>query len=93
MATRIWNKSWADEQSLEEAVRNYNSQGQQRKEILSFMVRDFGEYAQSLQSLDRRLSDFNIHRNNKNVSIDNAKSAFNKNQQDQLGYQATMQYI
>ena len=27
MATRIWNKSWADEQSLEEAVRNYNSQG------------------------------------------------------------------
>ena len=27
MATRIWNKSWADDQSLEESLRNYNRQG------------------------------------------------------------------
>ena len=65
MATRIPNKSWADDQSLEEA------------EILSFMVRDFGEYAWSLRSLDRRLSYFNIHRNDRSVSVD-VKSAINK---------------
>ena len=55
MATRMQNKCWADDQSLEEALRNYNRQGLQRKEILSFMVRDFGEYSWSLHSLDSRL--------------------------------------
>ena len=78
MATRIRSKSWADDQSLEEALRNYNRQGYQRKEILSFMVRDFGEYASSLRSLDRRLSYFNIHRNDRSVSVEDVKSAINK---------------
>ena len=45
MATRIRNKRWADDQSLEETLRNYSRQGYQRKEILSFMILDFGEYA------------------------------------------------
>ena len=47
MATRIQNKSWADDQSLEEALQKNNRQGLQRKEILNFMVRNFGEYAWS----------------------------------------------
>ena len=55
MATRIWNKSWVDDQSLKEALRNYSRQDLQRKDILSFMVRDFGEYAWILRSLDRKL--------------------------------------
>ena len=44
------------------------------------MVRDFGEYAWSLRlrSLDRRLSYFNIHLNDKSVSVENVKSAINK---------------
>ena len=45
MATRIRNKRWADDQSLEETLRNYSRQGYQRNEILSFMILDFGEYA------------------------------------------------
>ena len=48
MATRIGNKSWADDQNLEEALRNYIRQGLQREEISwfqSFMVCGFGEYA------------------------------------------------
>ena len=45
MATRIRNKRWADDQSLEETLRNYSRQGYQRKAILSFMILDFGEYA------------------------------------------------
>ena len=78
MATRIRNKSWADVRSLKEALLNYNRQSLQRKEILSFMVRDFGEYAWSLRSLDRRLSYFNIHRNDNSVSVEDVKSAINK---------------
>ena len=77
MATRVRTKSWADDQSLEESLRNHNRQGLQM-ETLSFMVRDFGEYAWSLRSLDRRLSYFNIHRNDKSVLVENVKSAINK---------------
>ena len=45
--------------------------------MLSFLVRDFGEYAWSLSSLDRRLSYFNIYRNDKSVSVDDVESAIN----------------
>ena len=73
MATRIWNKGWADYQSLEKVLRNYNRQALQRKEILSFMVHDFGEYAWSLGSLDKGLSCRNIHRNDKSVLVVDVK--------------------
>ena len=78
IATRIRNKSWADDQSLEEVLQNYNRQSYQKKEILSFLVRDFGEYVWSLRSLDRRLSYFNIHSNDKSVSVEDVKSAIDK---------------
>ena len=42
------------------------------------MVHDFGECAWSLCSLDGRMSYFNIHRNDKSVSVENVKSAINK---------------
>ena len=42
------------------------------------MVRDFGEYAWSLSYLDRRLSYFNIHRDDKSVSVEDVKLAINK---------------
>ena len=70
MATRVRNKSWAHDQSLEEALQNYSRQGLQKKEILSFMVCDFGKYTWSLRSLDRRLSYFNIHSNDKSVLVE-----------------------
>ena len=50
------------------------------KKILSFMVCDFGEYEQSLCSLDR--SYFNIHGNDKSVKVENNKSAVNKELMD-----------
>ena len=37
---RIRDNSWEDDELLEEALRNYNSQGVQRREMLSFMTRD-----------------------------------------------------
>ena len=79
MATRVRNKSWAHDQSLEEALRTYSRQSLQRKDVLSFMVRDFGVYARSLHSLDRRLSYFNIYSNDKSVSVEDVKSAVNRN--------------
>ena len=72
MTTRIRNRSWADDQNLEEVLRSYIRQGLQRKEISlfqNFMVCGFGEYAWSLRSLDRGLSCFNINRNDKSVSV------------------------
>ena len=42
------------------------------------MICDFGECALMLHSLDRRLSYFNIHRNDKSVSVVDIKSAINK---------------
>ena len=91
MATRIRSKSWADDQTLEEALRNYNRQSLQRKESLSFMVRDFVECAWSLCSLDKRLSYFNIHCNDKSVWAQDVKSAINKELMGSgqlLGYRA-----
>ena len=40
MEKRIRDNSWEDDELLEEALRNYNSQGLQRREMLSFMTRD-----------------------------------------------------
>ena len=61
MRTKIRNKSWADDQSFEEALRNYNRQDLQRKEILSFMVHDFGEYAWSLHEIpNQKIPTWNI---------------------------------
>ena len=37
---RIRDNSWEDDELLEEALRNYNSRGLQRREMLSFMTRD-----------------------------------------------------
>ena len=43
--------------------------------MLSFLTRDFEEYAWSLRTLDRRLRYFNIFRNDKNVSVEQVKAA------------------
>ena len=83
MAAKIRNKSWAHDQSLQEALRNYSRQGFQKIEILSFMVCDFGEYAWSLRFLDRRWSCFNILSNDKSISVEDVKSAVNKKLMEQ----------
>ena len=48
------------------------------------MVRDFREYAWS--SLDGRLSYFNIHHNDKSISVEDVKSVINKEPGRLLGY-------
>ena len=74
VTNRIRNQFWTHDQSLQEGYQLIIDKVY--KEILSFAVRDFEEYAWSLCSLDRRLtyaSYFDIHRNDKSVSIENVK--------------------
>ena len=42
------------------------------------MVRDFGEYAWKLHSVDTRLIFLNIHSNDKSISVEDVKSAIDK---------------
>ena len=74
VTNRIRNQFWTHEQSLQEGYQLIIDKVY--KEILSPAVRDFEEYAWSLCSLDRRLtyaSYFDIHRNDKSVSVENVK--------------------
>ena len=43
--------------------------------MLSFLKRDFPQYAWSLRSLDRRISHFDIRRVNRNVTINEVNAA------------------
>ena len=55
---------------LEDALNQYNRQGIQSVEILSFVMRDFPPYRWSLQPLDRRLRYFNIYRTDQSVTVE-----------------------
>jgi hypothetical protein len=45
------NSLWVDDNKLKEDLEKYTRQGLQRKEILSFIERDYAEYAWSLCTL------------------------------------------
>ena len=45
-------------------------QGLLRSEILSFMKRDFSQYAWSLRTLDRRMREFGLYRTDRTVTED-----------------------
>ena len=74
MAFRIRDATWQDDSQLKENMRNYLTQGLQRKEILNFMERDFRQYAWSLRSLDRRLRYFNLYRSDVAVTLNEVKT-------------------
>ena len=46
--------------NLKEELQKYVRQGLKRDGILNFMVRDFGDYASSLRTLDRRMRHFEV---------------------------------
>ena len=69
------NSSWMDDGKLKEDLEKYTRQGLQRKEILSFVERDFSEYPWSLRTLDRRLRHFGIYRTDPNVTVEELRSA------------------
>ena len=66
---------WEEDVLLEDALKQYNCQGFQRAEILSFVMRDFPLYRWSMRTLDRRLRYFNIYRTDPSVTAEQLKSA------------------
>ena len=81
MAARTRKASWMKDLNLKEELQKYVRQGLKRDEILNFMERDFGDYAWSLQTLERRMRHFDIrHTNtdNTDVTFEEAKSAVRK---------------
>ena len=63
---------------LKEELQKYVRQGLKRDEILNFMERDFGDYAWSLRTLDRRMRHFDIRYTNTDVTVEEVKSAVRK---------------
>ena len=48
------NESWIDDIGLKQSMWKYTKEGLKRSEMLSFLTRDFTQYAWSFRSLDRR---------------------------------------
>ena len=78
MAARTRNTSWMEYLDLKEELQKYVRQGLKRDEILSFMERDFGDYARSLRILDRRLRHFDIRYTNSGITVAEIKSSVRK---------------
>ena len=77
MAGNFKNSAWTEDESLKCDLEKYSCQGLQRSEILSFMKRDYGMYAWSIQTLYRRMRHFGIYRTDRNVTVDDVKKAVN----------------
>ena len=75
MATRIRNPSWMEDHDLVAALDRYVKQNLQRSEILDFVKKDFGEYAWSMRTLDRRLDYFGIKYIDHEVEIEDITTA------------------
>lgn len=78
MASRIRNDEWKEDENLKDELQQYVRGNLKREEILDFMKRDYGEYAWSLRTLDRRLNYFEIRRTDTNVSVEEVKEAVEK---------------
>jgi len=69
------NDSWKEDESLRQDLEKYVQQLLKRKEILSFMNRDYSCYAWSMRSLDRRMRYFEIYYSDGEVSVEEVKTA------------------
>jgi len=72
---RIRNDNWKNNEELRFRLKELVSQGLQRREILSYVRRDFNQYSWSLRTLDRRNAFLEIKRHDANISIDQIKDA------------------
>ena len=74
-AKRVRNNAWETDTHLEECLSKYVADNLQRHEILDYMRRDFSEYAWSMRTLDRRMRHYNIFKVDKDVSVEDVKTA------------------
>lgn len=91
IVARIHNDKWKGDENLKTKLEQYVRGNLKREEILNFMKRDYGDYAWSLQTLDRRLNYFEIRRSDTYVTVEQVKEAVEKEIDGPgklLGYQA-----
>eukprot|EP00794_Sanderia_malayensis_P000706 gene706-9204_t len=69
------NVEWKNDTVLKTALEGYSRENFKRTEMLSFLEKDFPQYAWSLRSLDRRLGEFKINRVDKDVSVEQLRNA------------------
>ena len=88
---RIRNKNWLEDDDLKADLTRYVREGLSRSEILDFVRRDYSFYAWSIRTLDRRLRQYQIFYNDKNVTVDDVRRAVEielAGPGKQLGYRA-----
>lgn len=62
---------------MREKLRDYETEGLRREEILDLMFLDFDCYAWSIRTLDRRLRYFDIRCTDADVSVDEVEESGN----------------
>ena len=88
---RIRNKNWLENDDLKVDLTRCVSEGLSRSEILDLVSRDYSIYAWSIRTLDRRLREYQIFYNKKNLTVDDVRQAVEielTGPGKQLGYRA-----
>ena len=69
---------WKAHTYLRNEITKYVTQGLQRAEMLSFLRRDFPQYALSTRTLDHRLRHFQIFYTDTTISVEDIQTAIGK---------------
>lgn len=96
VAYHFRTNTWKEDASLKDEMRKFVKQGLQREEMLSFLRRDFDQYAWSIRTLDRRLRHFDIFYSDTTVSVEEVKDAVAKELDGPgklLGYRAMQKKV
>ncbi|KAG1682566.1 hypothetical protein GQR58_010849 [Nymphon striatum] len=96
MSFYLRNDAWKEDKNLEEDMKMYIGQSLKRKEILSFLVRDYSCYTWSIRSLDRRLRHFGIYYQDSNITVDDVKKVVSEELEGPgklLGYRAMQKKV
>eukprot|EP00794_Sanderia_malayensis_P010563 gene10563-11684_t len=87
------NAEWKNDNDLRAKIETFVKQGMKRKEMLSFLCRDYPQYSWSIRSIDQRMRYFNIYytAGPENISVEDLKDAARKELEwpgQLLGYRA-----
>ena len=87
---------WKADEYLKNEMTKYVTQGLKRTEMLSFLRRNFPQYAWSIRTLDRRLRHFQVFYTDTAISVEDIKTAVGKELEGPgrlLGYRAMQKKV
>ena len=93
---RIRNDEWQNDESLRNELSRLIQEGFKHTEILSYMKRDFSEYAWSGRTLKRRINYFELRRCDNESTFEEATEAISEELHGPgklLGYRAMHQKL